>query len=112
MEETSTMMKLNDRLQFLDQCVAGEKTRFEKLLSINVYDSFSRSYEIYRDYVRQKNTIANVSCDVDDENLILHIASSASVEDLLSESFPKRGVIPIVTDSGVDLNIKLIDTVL
>jgi hypothetical protein len=97
-------------LQFIDQCVAGEKTRFQKLLSITVFDSFSRSYEIYRDYIRQKNTIDDISCDVDDETLVLHLVSDASMEDLLSENFPKRGVTPVVTNRGVDLNIKLIDT--
>lgn len=104
------MMKLNDRLQFLDQCVAGEKARFDELLSLHVYDGFSRSYEIYRDYIRQKNTIADVSCDVSDGCLILHLKTSAPMDDILADTFPKRGVTPVSTDKGVDLNIKLIDT--
>jgi hypothetical protein len=106
------MIKLNDRLQFIDQCVAGEKTRFQKLLSIAVFDGFSRSYEIYRDYIRQKNNIDDISCDVDEEILTLHLVSGAPMDDLLSENFPKRGVTPVITDRGVDLNIKLIDNVL
>ena len=36
---------------FIDQCVAGERTRFEQLLSINIFNSFDRSYEVYRDYI-------------------------------------------------------------
>mgnify|MGYP003571291000 CR=1 FL=1 len=102
-------MIFKDRLQYIDQCVAGEKARFQKLLSITVFNSFDRSYEIYRDYIRQKNTVNDVRCDVDDELLIVHIDSDSSMEELLSESFPKKGVVPVATDTGVDLHIKLMD---
>lgn len=104
-------MKLNDRLEFIDQCVAGERARFNQLLSIGVFNSFDRSYEVYRDYIKQKTKISDIRCDVDEENLILHITSSVSMEDLLSENLPKKGIQPVVTDNGVDLNIKLIDNV-
>ena len=102
-------MIFKDRLQYIDQCVAGEKARFQKLLSISTFNSFDRSYEIYRDYIRQKSTVSDVKCDVDDELLIIHIKSNSSMEDLLSESFPKKGVVPVPTETGVDLHIKLMD---
>lgn len=105
------MMKINDRLDFIDQCVAGERTRFEQLLSINIFNSFDRSYEAYRDYIRQKSKIKDISCDVTDETLVLHIVSSVPMEELLSENFPKKGVLPVATERGVDLNIKLMDNI-
>lgn len=105
-------MIFKDRLQFMDHCVAGEKTRFQNLISAKSFNSLDRSYEIYRDYIRQKNRIKGVACDVDNENLILHLTSEVPLEELLSENFPKKGVTPVETDNGVDLNIKLIDNVL
>ena len=102
-------MKLNDRLEFIDQCVAGERTRFDQLLSIGIFNSFDRSYEVYRDYIRQKNKITDVSCDVTGDSLVLHIIAPLPMEELLSENFPKKGISPVVTEQGVDLNIKLMD---
>ena len=100
-------MIFKDRLQYIDQCVAGENARFQKLLSITTFNSFDRSYEIYRDYIRQKSTVKDVTCDVTDEDITIHLTTKVPMEDLLSENFPKKGVVPIETDTGVDLHIKL-----
>lgn len=102
-------MKINDRLEFIDQCVAGERTRFEQLLSIGIFNSLDRSYELYRDYIRQKNKVNDIQCDVNEEALVLHIVSLASMEELLSENLPKKGITPVETERGMDLNIKLMD---
>ncbi len=103
-------MTFKDRLEYIDQCVAGEKERFQKILSIRAFNSFDRSYELFRDYIKQKNTIKDVSCDVSDESITIHIASDSTMEELLSDSFPKKGVVPVETETGIDLHISLIES--
>lgn len=105
-------MIFNDRLSFLDQCIAGEKTQFDKIVSKEAFNTFDRGYDLYRDYIKQKNSITNVTCDVDSEGVTFHISSSKSLEELVSENLPKKGITPITTDNGIDLNIKLIDVVI
>jgi len=105
-----TKMTFKDRLEYIDQCVAGEKERFQKILSIRAFNSFDRSYELFRDYIKQKNTIKDVSCDVSDESITIHIASDSTMEELLSDSFPKKGVVPVETETGIDLHISLIES--
>lgn len=102
----------NDRLEFYDQCIAGERAQFELLLSKEVFNTFDRGYELYRDYIKQKNTITDVNCTVEDNEVIVHIKSSKSADDLVSENIPKRGILPTATDMGVDLHISLIDIML
>ena len=102
-------MKVKDRLEFIDQCVAGEKTQFQTLLSKKIFNSFDRGYEIFRDYIKQKNKIKDISCEVKDNDLILHIVSDLSTEDLVSDNIPKKGISSIDTDNGMDLNIKITD---
>ena len=105
-------MIIKDRLSFLDQCVAGDKTRFQSLLSIKVFDDFDWGYRIYRDYIRQKSKVTDISCDIDDEKLSIHLETVTTMEELLSENFPKKGIVPVKTESGVDLNINLIDSII
>ena len=102
-------MKLKDRLEFIDQCVAGEKTQFQNLLSKRVFNSLDRSYEIFRDYIKRKSEIKDINCEVKDNNLVLHIVSDLSMDALLSDNVPKKGITSVDTDDGMDLNIKLID---
>lgn len=102
-------MNIKDRLQYLDYCVAGERARFNKLLSMEVFNGFNRSYEVFRDYIRQKNNISDLSCEINEETLVIHINSNSSIEDLLSDNFPKKGITPIKTDNGVDLHFKLVE---
>lgn len=105
-------MVFNDRLDFLDQCIAGEKTQFEKIVSKTAFNTFDRGYDLYRDYIKQKNSITEVTCDVMPDSITFHISSPKALEDLVSENIPKKGITPIATDKGVDLNIKLIDVVI
>lgn len=105
-------MIFNDRLSFLDQCIAGEKTQFEKIVSKTTFNTFDRGYDLYRDYIKQKNTITGLSCDVMPDSVTFHFKSSKSLEDLISENMPKKGITPIATDNGVDLNIKLMDMII
>lgn len=105
-------MNVKDRLQFLDQCVAGEKSRFDKLLSIKIFDDFDWSYRIYRDYIRQKNKITDINCEISEDQLTIRIESDVPMEELLSENFPKKGITPIQTDKGVNLNINLMDSII
>lgn len=105
-------MIFNDRLSFLDQCIAGEKTQFDKIVSKTVFNTFDRGYELYRDYIKQKNSVTDVTCDVNSDGVTFHINSSKSIEELVSENLPKKGITPISTDNGIDLNIKLIDVVI
>ena len=46
------------------------------------------------------------------DSVTFHFSSSKSLNDLISENMPKKGITPIATDKGVDLNIKLIDFVI
>lgn len=103
-------MIIKDRLGFLDQCVAGDKTRFQTLLSIKVFDDFDWGYRIYRDYIKQKSTVTNIRCEVNEQNLSIHLETSTAMEELLSENFPKKGIVPVKTETGVDLNINLMDS--
>lgn len=105
-------MIFNDRLSFLDQCIAGEKTQFDKIASKTVFNTFDRGYELYRDYIKQKNSVTDVTCDVNSDGVTFHINSPKSIEELVSENLPKKGITPISTDNGIDLNIKLIDIVI
>lgn len=102
-------MKIKDRLEFIDQCVAGEKTRFQELLSTKVFDSFDRGYTLFRDYIKQKNSITDLSCEVVDNTLTLHITSDLPMDTLLSENIPKKGITAVSTNNGMDLNINIID---
>lgn len=105
-------MVFNDRLAFLDQCIAGDKTQFEKIVSKTTFNTFDKGYDLYRDYIKQKNSITEVTCDVTPDSVTFHIFSPKSLEDLISDNIPKKGITPIATDRGVDLNIKLIDVVI
>lgn len=105
-------MIFNDRLAFLDQCIAGEKTQFEKIVSKTVFNTFDRGYDLYRDYIKQKNSITEVTCDVNPDGVTFHFDSVKPLEELISENMPKKGITSIATDKGVDLNIKLIDVVI
>ncbi|MCM1218509.1 MAG: hypothetical protein NC548_28815 [Lachnospiraceae bacterium] len=100
-------MKFDNRLEFIDQCVAGEMARFQQLLSRTVFDSFERGYEIYRDYIKQKNTITSFDCDVSENDMVFHIGTASTMEELLTENFPKKGITTVDTDHGMDLHIKL-----
>ena len=104
-------MIFNDRLDFYDQCIAGERAQFDLLLSKKIFNTFDRSYDLYRDYIKQKNTVTDVNCSVEEDELIVHIKSNKSLEDLVSENIPKRGINPTPTDKGVDIHISLIDVV-
>lgn len=105
-------MIFNDRISFYDQCIAGERAQFELLFSKEIFNTFDRGYELYRDYIKQKNTVTDVACTVDENELVVHIKSDKSVEDLVSENIPKRGINPTATDLGVDLHISLIDMIM
>lgn len=100
-------MKFTDRLSYIDQCVAGEKEAFQTLLSQRVFNAFDRGYDLFRDYVHQKSTITDVSCTVDESDVILHIQSTTGMGELISENIPKKGVTSIATPDGVDLHIKI-----
>ena len=102
-------MTFKDRLQYFDHCISGEKVRFQKLFSIDVFDSFDRSYEIYRDYIKSKNNVSSISCTIDEDYLTIHLGSKSDIEDLLTDNFPKRGISPIKTNSGIDIQIKLVE---
>ena len=104
-------MTFNDRLDFLDQCIAGEKTQYDKIVSVTTFNTFDRGYDIYRDYIKQKNSITEVSCDVMSDSVTFHMETSKSLEELVSENIPKKGITPIATDKGIDLNIKIMDIV-
>lgn len=105
-------MIFNDRLSFLDQCIAGEKTQFDKIVSKEAFNTFDRGYDLYRDYIKQKSSVTEVTCDIMPDSVTFHFSSSKSLNDLISENMPKKGITPIATDKGVDLNIKLIDFVI
>lgn len=100
-------MKFDNRLEFIDQCVAGEMARFQQLLSRDIFESFERGYEIYRDYIKQKNTITSLACDVSENGVVFHIETASTMEDLLTENFPKKGITTVDTNHGMDLHIKL-----
>lgn len=100
-------MKFDNRLEFIDQCVAGEMARFQQLLSRDVFESFERGYEIYRDYIKQKNTITGLACDVSENGVVFHVETTSAMEDLLTENFPKKGITTVDTNRGMDLHIKL-----
>lgn len=104
-------MIFSDRLAFLDQCIAGEKTQFDKILSKTVFNTFDRGYDLYRDYIKQKKSITDVSCDIDSNSITFHITSSKPIEDILSENIPKKGITSTATNNGVDVNIVLMDVV-
>lgn len=105
-------MIFNDRLAFLDQCIAGDKTQFDKIVSKTTFNTFDRGYDLYRDYIKQKNSVTELTCDVSSDSITFHISSEKPVRDLISENMPKKGITSIATDKGVDLNIKLIDIVI
>lgn len=104
-------MIFNDRLDFFDQCIAGERAQFDLLLSKNVFNTFDKGYDLYRDYILKKNSITNVDCNVVEDELIVHLKSDNKTSDLVSENMPKKGITAIPTDNGVDLHIKLIGVV-
>jgi hypothetical protein len=104
-------MIFDNRLAFFDQCIAGDRTQFDLLLSKDIYNTFDRSYELYRDYIRQKNSITDVSCSVGENELVFHMESKKTIEDLISDNMPKKGIIQDQTKTGVDLHIALIDVV-
>ena len=100
-------MKFDNRLEFIDQCVAGEMARLQQFVSRKVFDSFERGYEIYRDYIKQKSTITSFACDVSEDDVVFHIGTTSNMEDLLTENFPKKGISTISTNQGMDLHIKI-----
>lgn len=104
-------MIFTDRLEFLDQCIAGEKTLFNKILSKDIFNTFDKGFDLYRDHIKYKNSITNISCDVSEDHITFHLKSKKSMDELVSDNIPKRGITSIKTDDGVDLNIKLIDVV-
>lgn len=103
-------MIFHDRMEFIDQCIAGEKTQFELLLSKNIFGTVERGYELYRDYIKQKNTIINVNCVVTDKDVVFHIKSTQNPETLIPDNFPKKGINIDITDDGLDLHINLIES--
>lgn len=105
-------MTFNNRVEFLDHCIAGERSQFNSLLSKTNFNTFDRGYEVYRDYVKQKNSITDISCEVFQDSITFHITSKKSMDEIISDGMPKRGITQTVTDTGVDLNIKLIDAVI
>ena len=56
----SNKMIFNDRLSFLDQCIAGEKTQFDKIVSKEAFNTFDRGYDLYRDYIKQKRQFCQI----------------------------------------------------
>lgn len=104
-------MIFNDRLEYYDQCIAGEKTQYIKLVSKEVFNTFDRGYDLYRDYIKQKSTISNVDCSVEDGEIILHFESKKTIEELVSDNLPKKGITPTATEKGVDLHIKIMDII-
>lgn len=104
-------MTFNNRVEFLDHCIAGERSQFNSLLSKTNFNTFDRGYELFRDYIKQKGSITNISCEVCPDSLTFHISSKKPMDEIVSEGLPKRGITQTATDTGVDLNIKLIDVV-
>ena len=100
-------MIFRNRMEFIDQCIAGEKTQFKLFLSPNVFSTIERGYELYRDYIKQKNTITSITCNVIDEDLVFHIISTKKQKDLIPDNFPKKGITIVTTDDGLDLHIKI-----
>lgn len=104
-------MIFNDRLEYLDQCIAGEKTQFDLLLSKEFFNTVDRGYDLYRDYIKQKSSITDVHCKVFEDEIVLELNSDKELEEIVSENMPKKGITPTKTDTGVNLHIKLIDLV-
>ena len=103
-------MIFHDRMEFIDQCIAGEKTQFNLLLSENIFGAVERGYELYRDYIKRKQSVSNINCTVTNNDVIFHITSTEKPESLISDNFPKKGIQLCSTDDGVDLHIILIES--
>lgn len=101
-------MQINNRLQYLDHCVAGDITSFNELLSKNVFNTFDRSYEIYRDYIKQKQSIEKIHCHIDATDLVVKLTSNKSLEEIVSNNIPKK-VRPLKSADGIELHMKLMD---
>lgn len=104
-------MIFNNRLEFIDQCIASDKAQFEKIVSKEAFNTVDKGYDLYRDYVKQKNSIVGFTCEVYPDEVIFHMTSNKGIDELISENMPKKGITTNSTDIGVDLNIKLIDMV-
>lgn len=104
-------MQFNTRLEYLDNCVAGDITSFNTLLSTKVFDTFDRSYELYRDYIKKKQLVDSVSCMVYDTELVMQLKLSQPSGDMVSDNIPKRGITCSQEDDRVDIHIKLMDLI-
>lgn len=104
-------MIFSNRLEFIDQCIASDKTQFEKIVSKEAFNTVDRGYDLYRDYIKQKSSVVEFSCEVYPDEVVFHIRSKKGIDELVSENMPKKGISTVGTDVGVDLNIKLIDVV-
>lgn len=106
-------MIFEDRLKYFDQCICvSDKEHFNMLFSKNIFNTFDKGFDIYKDYINHKQEITSVSCDVIPGELILHLVSEKDIGDIISNNIPKRGITSHKTDEGVDLHIKLMDCVL
>lgn len=101
-------MQFNNRLEYLDHCVAGDITSFNTLLSRNVFNTFDQSYNVYRDYIKHKQSVEQIRCRIHADDLIVELKSKESLSDLISENIPKK-ILPTESSDGVELHMKLID---
>lgn len=104
-------MQFETRLEYLDYCVAGNLASFNEFLSTRVFDTFDRSYEIYRDHVKRKASIESVQCEVDGDQLVVHLKSKELLPAIISDNIPKRGIECSQKEDGVDLHMRLINII-
>lgn len=105
-------MILKNRLEFLDQCIAGERAQYDKILSREIFNTFDRGFDLYKDYIKSKNSITNITCEVNEGEITFHLYTKKGIDDIVSDNMPKRGISSNMSDNGVDLHINLIDTII